>query len=338
MTLNALDTALVELAAASAALERSNTPNIKDVEEAKEKAKKAFKILDSAHQLLGYGVYTVASEPGPEAAPGTPMFGADGQPTPEAEVAVVPSILEQIATFEALEDTEQEVLFQEKLDELATATPDVLEDEPWEGLFEQDPLLAYTSVLFCLAADPKEFLPPGEPAIAIWLAKLQPELPPLPDLLGDFQALHPAMRDKRWNESMDALFNAVEAAEGDWDSSWESAYTEDPVQAFARLQFALHHRQPASVAYPTDEEMAAWTAQFAPAAPQFDAAELFSSKLRELEEAGLADGQKLKDWKKTQKAWKAEFEANPEAATNKLLWRLQQVSVVWAVPSDEEVA
>lgn len=161
MTMNALDTALVELAAASTALERSNTPGIKDVEEAKEKAKKAHKILESAHALLGYGVYTVAAKPGPAATPGTPMFDGEGQPTAEAEVVV---------------------------------------------------------------------------------------------------------------------------------------------------------------------------------APQFDAAKFFDSKLLDLEAYGVTDGQKLKDWKKAEKAWRAEFKADPEAATKKLLWRLEQASISWGVPSSEEVA
>lgn len=336
MTMNALDTALTRLAAASTALEYTANPGLKDVENAKKEAKAAAEILDAAHKLMGYGVYTVAQEP---AAPGVALFDDKGQPA-FATLAPEPSALEQINTFESLEDTEQEGLFEEKL-ALLSSFPSAgeLDREPWEALFEQDRLLAFTSALFCLAADPAEFVPPGEPAIQIWLAKLQSELPPLPDLLGDFQALDESMREKRWNEGMDKLFELVEVTDTEWDSLWEHAYSEDPVQAFARLTYALEHRQPASVAYPTDEEMAKFTARFAPAAPQFDQAEFFASKLRELEEAGHSEGsQKLKGWKKAEKAWRAEFEADPEAATNKLLWRLQQVSINWAVPSNEEVA
>jgi hypothetical protein len=333
--MNALDTALTRLAAASTALEYTAKPGLKDVENAKKEAKAAAEILDAAHRLMGYGVYTVAQEP---AAPGVALFDDKGQPAPATQ-APEPTALELIAAFPEWDEAEQGDCYQAKLDELATATPDVLEDEPWDNLWEQDRLLAFKSAMFCLAAEPQEFLPPGEAAVAIWLAKLQPELPPLPDLLGDFQAQHPAMRDKRWNEGMDKLFESVDVTDTEWDSPWEHAYTEDPVQAFARLTYALEHRQPASTAYPTDEEMADWTAQFAPAAPQFDAAEFFASKLRELEEAGHSEGsQKLKGWKTAEKAWKAEFKADPEAATNKLLWRLQQVSINWAVPSNEEVA
>ena len=69
MSRNALETALVELAAASTALERTSRPSLKDVEESKEKAKRAAKILEAAHQLMSVGIFTVADAP----LPGTPL-------------------------------------------------------------------------------------------------------------------------------------------------------------------------------------------------------------------------------------------------------------------------
>jgi len=337
MSMNALDTALTKLAAASTALEYTAKPGLKDVENAKKEAKAAAEILDSAHKLMSYGVYTVAQEP---MAPGVALFDDHGQPAVPAtsEETGEPTPLERIKAFPEWNEVEQGDQYQAELDDLALALGEPLAPE-WEALWEQDRLLAFKSALFCVAADPKEFLPPGEPAIQIWLAKLQPELPQMPDLLGDFQALHPVMRSKRFDEHLTELGNQDVTIDGEWeDQPWLEAFNEDPIQTYGRLQFALNHRQPVSVTYPTDEEMAAWTAQFAPAAPQFDQAAFFASKLQELEEAGIAEGQKLKAWKKTAKAWQAEFEANPEQAVNKVLWCLQQVSICWDVPSDEQVA
>jgi hypothetical protein len=336
MTMNALDTALTRLAAASTALEYTANPGLKDVENAKKEAKAAAEILDAAHRLMGYGVYTVAQEP---AAPGVAMFDPSGQPTAEAAVATTPTTLDLIAEFAACGEIEQGDRFQTQLDELAEAAGEPL-DEEWESIWDQDRVLAYKSVLFCLAADPKEFLPPGEPAIQIWLAKLQPELPALPDLLGDFMSLDEGARYNRFDDVTNDLANRDDSDgfDADWWGHWKAAYDADQAATFAKAVYALGHRTPVSVGLPTDEEMAAWTAQHAPAAPQFDAAAFFTSKLRELEETGLADGQKLKDWKKSEKAWKAEFKADPDAATNKLLWRLQQVTVAWGVPTHDEVA
>lgn len=88
--MNALDTALQHLAAAASALEHTSQPTLKDIKESRDKAKAAHEILDASTKLLGYGIYTVTSEPGAD----TPLFSADGQPaagvhTPEPTPAAV---------------------------------------------------------------------------------------------------------------------------------------------------------------------------------------------------------------------------------------------------------
>lgn len=116
---NALDSALVDLAAASTALERSARPNLKDVEEARDRAKKAHGILDAAHKLMSVGIYVVATAP---AMPGTPL-PFDG-PGPVAEEPVAPSPAELLRSWEGWSEEEREEQFLAQLAQIKEICPD----------------------------------------------------------------------------------------------------------------------------------------------------------------------------------------------------------------------
>lgn len=84
---NALDHALGTLHAAATAMERNSKPTLADVEEARDRAKAAHKVLEASFNLMALGLFTVAEDPNTakEATKGTPMFAPDLAPTPEAE-------------------------------------------------------------------------------------------------------------------------------------------------------------------------------------------------------------------------------------------------------------
>lgn len=347
MTQNALDSALVELAAASTAMERTANPGIKDVEEAKEKAKKAFKILEAAHQLLSFGIYTVTAEPGPAAAPSTPMFDPAGQPSPEAvieETPALPPLPDELQAWDETDEADQILIFERHLTDLGQGFDEAVDWSPWDEAWTADPKDAFTRLLVAEAREEKTPDVPTDEERDTWLAGFAaPEppagLPTLPDLLNGFLANHPAFRLQRFNDGLSTLLDAAVETTEDWPVPWRNAYDENPVDTFTRLTYAVEHRIPASVAFPTDEEMAAFTAQFAPAAPEFDQATLFAGKLAELEKIGAAEGLKPRSWKKAAKAWQAEFDADPIKAFNKLIWALEhRVEISWEVPTDEQVA
>lgn len=154
---NALDCALVDLAAASTALERSARPNLKDVEEARDRAKKAHGILDASHKLMSVGIYTVADAP---VSPGTPLPFPPAQP--DAQVVPTGDPLPTLAYTDAEvvpTDEERTQQFEELLDKLET---DGLEggdlalkdwkkaEKDWCAAWGQDPKDTYGRLSFAV--------------------------------------------------------------------------------------------------------------------------------------------------------------------------------------------
>ena len=189
MTLNALDTALVKLAAASTALEYVPRPGLKDVEEAKKQAKAAAEILDSAHKLMSYGVYTVADAP---AEPGPALFKPNGEPAvsvapvEELDEAPKPTPLEILCSWDGWTDDERKEHFGIQIDALSslyakvTEASEPLDILPLVEMFSLDPLSAFQAVLYCL--DQEAFtIPLDLQAVTAWVDQLG-KLPPLAGL------------------------------------------------------------------------------------------------------------------------------------------------------------
>lgn len=157
---NALDSALVDLAAASTALERSARPNLKDVEEARDRAKKAHGILDAAHKLMSVGIYVVADAP---TQPGTPLpFPPEGGATPppmsEADPEPLPTL--GYVDAEVVEDHEPTPGdLEDLLDQLETAGLEggdlALKDwkkaeKTWRAAWEKDPKDTFDRLSFAV--------------------------------------------------------------------------------------------------------------------------------------------------------------------------------------------
>lgn len=360
MSIHALDAVLVELAAASTALERTAKPSLKDVKEAKTSAKKAVDLLGAAETFMGYGIYTVTAEP---MEPGPALFKPNGDPavalTPEPEVAEVPPTptpLDLLRSWEGWNEEERKEHFDAQLVELSrvhqesTGEAEPLDVTPWLEAWNVDPAQAFRWVLFSIAY--KNFDNHADTVTAVneWAENLG-KLPALPEELLTWDS---RKEDDQENEFCDRLDDlAGEASSSDEDiitnyDPWDTVWGADHKDAFIRLLVA-EEREPKTFAVPTDEERDAWLA--AHAQPEAPAAEeetaepstqlaLFEQKLDELEEAGVKEsGLKRKNWKKTAApAWRNAYEADPAGALDKLLWRLQQAQIAWEVPTAEETA
>ena len=191
------------------------------------------------------------------------------------------------------------------------------------------------------------------------------ELPPMPDLFID------GFKDETPEDQKVAFESALEDLDGagleklpdvnEWeDAPWWAAFDLDPIAAWLKLMFAIHHREAFSFEVPTDEEFATWRAGFTPdaamEAPQEQAEEAeeaevlvqdskaglaeFQKLLDKLEEAGTEEGLKRKDWKKANKAWWVAQDLDPLGTFSKLEAALAAPTISWAVPADknEEVS
>ena len=176
--------------------------------------------------------------------------------------------------------------------------------------------------------------------------ELVAELLPLPDLLGDFCQLHPELQLDHFDALTEKLWASVEHGPEDddpaseWSTPWWDAFNLDRPTAYVRLVYALQHRQPASTAYPTDEEMATWRAQFAqplPPLPEelglfatWDEADQLEEFDRRLED--LAEGLDAHVYPPWEQAW----EADRLDAFTRLLVAEAREPKTFAVPTDEE--
>lgn len=199
--MNALDTALHHLAAASSALERTAKPSLKDVKESRDAAKRSHKILDAAVALLEEGVYQVAEVPPAD----TPLFDGKGQPAPgthtTAEVPpadtpkVVPMALgcssvsepvididvevEPAHPFDGKDEDEQVSLFNEALDQLEEAGVEAgLKRKAWnkavaawDEAWEWDARSTFTRLEVALARNPATWNIPDDAEVAAYQRK-----------------------------------------------------------------------------------------------------------------------------------------------------------------------
>jgi len=186
-----------------------------------------------------------------------------------------------------------------------------------------------------------------------------PELSPLPALFAeDFLEETPEGQKVAFESALEDLEEKVFEANPDissWDDAlWWAAFDADPLAAWKKLMFSIHHREAANFDVPTDEEFAAWRAGFAPDAPeevpQEEAApeavpeaaadpkaglKAFQDLLEELEERGVESGQKRKNWEKVNTAWWKAYDANPLGTFSKLQALIDRNGCTWDIPEDE---
>lgn len=258
---NVLDSALVDLAAASTALERTARPTIKDVEEAKERAKRAHTILDASHKLMSMGIYAVADAP---VSPGVPLpFDGPGPiPSVPIDEAPEPSPADLLRSWFLWDEAEQNDQFLAQLGQLKELEPDA-DTAAYEATFEEDRTAAFQAVLFALAQAPIPTEFPSLEDVAPWVDSMTPE----PE--DEFTTWTPEQRQENFQfllerlekeglEQGDLTVKAFVKAEKLWQKAWDA----DPADTFRRLRFAVYNRCPLLWGIPTDEEMATPTPEF----------------------------------------------------------------------------
>jgi len=192
-----------------------------------------------------------------------------------------------------------------------------------EGIYQTGPIpVDPTEAKFVDPAAHKIEMPevPARPAeeMTATAATLVAEdaLPPMPDLIGDFDQLHPEAQSKAFQDGLHQITSGMTPMPGpDAVEPWFTAFEEARLDTWVRLQYVLHHREPVSIDFPTDEEMSTWRAGFTPppwvpeAFRLFDAMspekaqEQFSSHLDALGDATQAIGAQFQAW---EDAWAAD--------------------------------
>jgi hypothetical protein len=183
---------------------------------------------------------------------------------------------------------------------------------------------------------------------------------PMPDLfLAGFLDATPDEQKVAFESALEDLeqkgFEAMPDVTSWDDAPWWSAYDLGPARAWNLLQFAIHHREPFAFTLPTDEEFSTWCAQFVPVETPEDVTpehlvnwagweadeqlRQFEALLQLLEDAGVEEGRRRKDWKKAVRPWQDLFVHDRQLAWDKLwqAYHLLNNPVGWDVPTDEQI-
>ena len=178
------------------------------------------------------------------------------------------------------------------------------------------------------------------------------ELPPLPDLLGDFATIQEEAQAARFEDGLQQLWGTApqgdtdEMLPGAWADPWRAAFSEARLDTFGRLAYALGYRLLASLAFPTDEEMATWRAGFAQPLPQLpeelaqfdnwdaiDAGDEYSRRLEQLaKDTDNSTNDEVFD------AWATAWDADQKNTFARLLVAEAREPRTFTVPTDEEFA
>ena len=263
MSATAIDSALILLAQASTALERTAKPGVDDVEEAKEKAKRAAKMLEAAHALMSVGVYTVADEPDRFEDTGTHEIHMPpvAEEAPEPVPAPFPGIL---AEFDTWSEEEQLNEFEHRLEDLRVSleNPDEQDMAQWDAAWEADRKLAFTKLLIAEAREPRTFAVPDDEEVAAWRAQFVEETPALveqPEHLQHWLAWDAEEQLRQFEALLSLLEDAgVECGlkRKDWKKAvrpWQDLFIDNREKAWRLLWIAYHDRKdPVSWDIPAD--------------------------------------------------------------------------------------
>jgi hypothetical protein len=361
MAMQGIDTILQHLANASGALERTARPGIKEVKEAAGSAKIAADLLKASETFLSNGIYVICDEPaGAYVDPAEhriEMLELTGvEPDLPAELLPLPDLL---GDFAQLHETAQAAAFEDHLQTLWGKTEHGTEDDdpasewsnPWRAAFTESRLDAFARLTFALDHRlPITTAFPTDEEMATWRAGFAAPPAPMPDLLLDgFMAANDVERKVAFESALEDLdgrgLEVNPDDSSDWpDAPWWAVYDLNPARAWNLLQFAIHHREPFAFAVPTDEEFAAWQAQFAPV-PELpavlgsDALEVFQALLDKLEEAGVKEAGvkesclKRKNWKKAERAWRNALALDTPGTIALLEGALTKSVITWEVPA-----
>ena len=263
--MNALDSALVKLAAASTALEH-HAPTLQDVEDAKDSAKAAGKILDAAFVLMSCGIYSVAEAPSKFDDPNIyslalPVVATEIVADEAPALVPFPGIL---AEWDAWDEAEQLDEYERRLEDLRVSLPDAseLDLNPWDAAWTIDPKDAFTRLLVAEAREPRTFNLPDDAELAAWRAQFAPVVP---EYLAAWRAAEPDEQVRQF----EALLQLVEdegIADGrkrkDWKKvalpPWQNLFTEDREAAWTKLWNVYHGRKGGAIEWdiPADEPAA----------------------------------------------------------------------------------
>ena len=350
MSMNALDTALVKLSAASTALEY-HSPELSDVKDAVDAAKQAAKILDAAYTLMSCGVYTVSAAPTDAKFTDPAAHKIEMPEIREEIVAELPQLPDLIGDFDQLAPNDQRTRFVDALQFLFDAAEidaDVDQNffrDDWDHLADSSILDAWVHLQFAVHhRTPLSIDVPLDEDMATWRAQFAAPvedtatLPALPDELVQFDNWDEADAADEFNRRLEAMAEGLdEHIYPPWELAWES----DHKDAFTRLLVA-EAREPKTFILPTDEERDAFLAQFAPI-PEVESliltSAIFEEKLEELADHGVKESAlKRKNWKPAAQAWRDAFEQDPQGTYAKLLAALDRAVIVWDPPVEKGVA
>jgi len=287
--MNALDTALVKLAAASTALEK-HAPALKDVEDAKEAAKASAKILDAAYTLISCGVYSVADPP-PDKFEDTNEYElalpeVRTELVAEEPPAALPPFPGILAEFDGWSEEDQLNEFERRLEDLRVSLehPDEQDLAQWDAVWAADQKDAFTRLLIAEAREPRTFAVPDDAELAAWRAQFaEPEVvaPEVPEHLQHWREWDEEEQLRQFEALLQLLEDAGVSEAGlrrkDWKKSvrpWQDLWTADREKAWDKLWQAYHGRdesQPFSWGIPEDPEPQAQTEEIPADVDPFEA-------------------------------------------------------------------
>jgi len=330
--MNSLDQAISLQLDSINILERHN-PDAKAVEKARDAAKSAAKILDAAVVMMSFGIYSVAEPPVdkftdpndytisfPEVPP------SEALPAVAAEiVAALPPMPDLLAGFP--EDSEEQLhAFTHAKNNLIGAGqksglgPMDWSPDDWDEAWEADRLECIRRLVYATEfRTPTSWAYPSDEEFTAWCAGFAPVLPAMPKALSAFDAWDETEQTDVFTERLNDLGAATEGTPAQFEL-WEAAWEQDRRTAWILILVA-EARGSKSMDLPllTVEEQAQWAGpfamapetpehivQFCNAAPDAQMA-LYEGLLGLLEEEGVRQGLKRKDWKKARQPWQDLF-------------------------------
>ena len=243
--MNALDSALVRLAAAATALEH-HRPDVADVEQARDHAKAAAKILTAAFDLMTCGVYSVADPP-PTKFEDPADHTIHMPEIPPSEPTPAPWACEALRLFDGWDPERQEEQFNLRVDALGDkAQASGLQFQEWENLWVADRRNAWLCLV--VAEIEGSFEVPAQEQVQAYLDGERAREEALQIEAEALHAFEDAPDDLSRRNLWEAQLSRLEEGGVEqglkrkaWKSAreaWEALYTTNPTEAYQTLRAA----------------------------------------------------------------------------------------------------